>query len=348
MVLEPLSGLDAKIAAIYVDRLIITTPNASYIPSPPDGESVVFLRADLRYGLDDATLWPQQYSLKYPHLGAILRKPQDLASPFSCFWWTPSPSHFRQSNGTGVSGLGLLVGKEIDELKEHKNVLAFDVRDYLNQKPSTIIAGSLTVMAHSWVRFIDIPGIFEEKCLEVTEFQRNWLELKAALDYEKIYIPRMCNSTSNIVVDDRMGCFTLQPNIAQEFFAAGLPVWWIRPIETVGPNTRIDSIGDMLDGKDNVCLDKRPDHNYPVIYRGPATDDLRYIAQHKFTRSRMVYYNPVNGYRIPEHMMDPDPHLRGIHASSHSESLSNLKTRRTLISKQARSQPCKCSICCCR
>ncbi|KAJ7688099.1 hypothetical protein B0H14DRAFT_2653383 [Mycena olivaceomarginata] len=68
-----------------------TISHARYIPNYAPGlTDQLFLRRDMRYGPDDPTLWPQQYSAHYCHLGAIPRKPPppqdrapDIMSPAS-------------------------------------------------------------------------------------------------------------------------------------------------------------------------------------------------------------------------------------------------------------------------
>jgi hypothetical protein len=49
----------------------------------------VKLRADIRYGPDDPTLWPQPWVGLYCHLGAIPRKPDDPNDSLSIMWWDP-------------------------------------------------------------------------------------------------------------------------------------------------------------------------------------------------------------------------------------------------------------------
>jgi hypothetical protein len=86
-------------------------------------------------------------------------------------------------------------------------------------------------------------GKFEEKALEIIEFQRNFLELHAALDYLTEYFPHMHSQMSRAAVSSSiMGCFTFSPIITQEFFAAGIPVWVICSINGIGTNITIDKI----------------------------------------------------------------------------------------------------------
>jgi hypothetical protein len=57
--------------------------------------SEVKLRADKRYGPDDATLWPQPWVEMFCHLGAIPRKPDDPNDDLSIMWWDPTPDDFQ-------------------------------------------------------------------------------------------------------------------------------------------------------------------------------------------------------------------------------------------------------------
>jgi hypothetical protein len=75
-------------------------------------------------------------------------------------------------------------------------------------------------------------------------------------------------------------------------------VWYIRPLESIGVGTRIFDIASTVDTKAHLHLDRHPNQHYPIIYRGPVDDPQLYIAQDKFTHSRVVFINPISGKRV--------------------------------------------------
>jgi len=160
----------------------VTSPNADYIPEILDPSTEVKLRADLRYGPDDATLWPQPYLENYPYLSVIPHKTQDPHRQKSVMWWLPKASDFEQSNTAMVKGIGSLTGTEMDSVKEQVRSLLKRVRDYRNgegknlkkEDGSMLIDSGLVTLVHTWVRLDGSPGTLEEKCMELSEVQRSY------------------------------------------------------------------------------------------------------------------------------------------------------------------------------
>jgi hypothetical protein len=83
-------------------------PNQDKILLPPMQTREVFLCSDLRYGPDNPTLWPQPYLTRYPHLGAIPRRPEDPNYPLSIMWWNPTRDDFLPLKNDFMEGLGQL------------------------------------------------------------------------------------------------------------------------------------------------------------------------------------------------------------------------------------------------
>jgi hypothetical protein len=88
-------------------------------------------------------------------------------------WWNPSRLCFLSSQNAGISGLGLLIGMEMLEMENRKEEL---VR-YAKEFREGMVPTYLVILSHSWTRLRTLPAKYKEKCLEVMEFQCNWLEL---------------------------------------------------------------------------------------------------------------------------------------------------------------------------
>ena len=223
--------------------MVITTPNADFIPQPHLGTVEVFPRSDLHYGMDDAILWPQFYIEQYPHLAVIRLNPKFAYIHYVELWWTPLRQEFKESKTAGVRGLGLFSCSEMTALERYKEDILWESKEHLMRTPLITISSARVVMSFSWVRLQYNVGKFKEKALEVIEFQRKILELRTALDYLIEYFPHMHSQMSRAAVSSSiMGCFMFSPIITQEFFAASILVWLIHSIDSIGTNIAIDKI----------------------------------------------------------------------------------------------------------
>ena len=183
---------------------------------------------------------------KYPHLAAIPTKVTDPANHLSSIWWTPSRGDFIQSLSSGLSGLGSIACREMEELEHCKRDIMHDAHEYLERHPEDVVVlAARSATAFSWVQLSTLLGEYEEKALEISEFQRNWLDLYASLDYLQIYHPRMYSNDGYASVEPRIGCFTTQPIVIQEFYSAGIPVWLICSQDSIGPEICITKICSM-------------------------------------------------------------------------------------------------------
>jgi hypothetical protein len=88
------------------------------------------LRADVRCGWDDPTLWPQPWVQSYCHLGAIPRKPDDPNDDLSIMWWDPTPDGFKSFGGSLVDGLGELSGSMLLSLRKMMSSMEGRIEDH--------------------------------------------------------------------------------------------------------------------------------------------------------------------------------------------------------------------------
>ena len=87
-------------------------------------------RADVRYGPDDPTLWPQPWVKLYCHLGAIPRKPDDPNDSLSIMWWDPFCDDFESFGGSIVNGLGQLLGSKLLSLQKMMSSIEDRIKDH--------------------------------------------------------------------------------------------------------------------------------------------------------------------------------------------------------------------------
>ena len=85
--------------------------------------------------------------------------------------------------------------------------------------------------------------------------QRCYLELLTTLDYLEVFHPHIqgLHPPANMA-ELRIGVFTYDPIVVQDFMCAGLPVWLIHPHDMLY-TARIDSVKDMQLPGDYLCLE---------------------------------------------------------------------------------------------
>ncbi|KAJ7440104.1 hypothetical protein B0H11DRAFT_2253265 [Mycena galericulata] len=238
-----LGPYDGRVAAhVWVknNHCFITT-NARYIPAfPPGVENELYLRRDMRWGPDDPTLWPHEYSDYYSHFGAIPRRPstEKGKSTLGIMFWDPTRADFVEPNSqkTLTRGLGKLSSDKVSLLSPLVHDLIKKCEDYTKSlrppaQPLPLIP-ALTYNLHRGLVRLSIPATFERMVLGVTKVQRTYLELTGLLDYMTVYKPRMENPASQggLPDADTVGVFTASPIIAENFHRARLPFWFIRPL----------------------------------------------------------------------------------------------------------------------
>ncbi|KIM72643.1 hypothetical protein PILCRDRAFT_93380 [Piloderma croceum F 1598] len=88
-----------------------------------------------------------------------------------------------------ASGVGLIVGANFDKLNKEVHKVKDWTREIMDKSKSeeilSFMNATYATMIHCWVRLAHSPGMFKEKCLEVSEVQQAWLKHWAVMDYYK-------------------------------------------------------------------------------------------------------------------------------------------------------------------
>ncbi|KAJ6548387.1 hypothetical protein B0H19DRAFT_1265225 [Mycena capillaripes] len=203
----------------------------------PSHPTQLFVRKDMRFGPDDPTLWPQQYSREFCHLAAIPKRPIPRKAK-AVMWWDPHPNHFISPNsGQSLTrGLGKLSSDKRSELNEAVDKLLDDCSAYTTTitppaKAPTIITHLSSSLRLGLEQLQNLPYTYNRMVIEVTYLQRCFLELSGTLRYMTVYKPRLVAGTvEQGLPDDYMGVFTSDTELAQRYRMAGLPYWLIRPL----------------------------------------------------------------------------------------------------------------------
>jgi hypothetical protein len=259
----------------------------------------VKLRADIRYGPDDPTLWPQPWIEYYCHLGAIPRKPDDPSDSLSIMWWDPTRDDFQNFGGSLVDGIGELSGSKLLSLRKMMSSMESRVEDHKRAFPSPnkLLLLLLRAMQDTFTRLDSLKTTFTEMKVGVTEFQRFYLEIYGCLDYLKIYKPRMDGTRPPAEsVMNCIGTITNIPHIVQHFHTAGLPVWFLRPSTTWDSPTRCNILETVtpLNPADVLCVSEHYPP-FPAIFYGSATDPKKHNAFYTHSRMWLTFKDPFGG-----------------------------------------------------
>lgn len=105
---------------------------------------------------------------------------------------------------------------------------------------------------------------FQTMKLIVPELQQVFLELPAFLDFEEFY----GRGQSKIVIAHHlMGTFTTSQLVCQGMLDAGVPVWLIRPYDTLH-SIRIQPMVSMKQSRSFFPIDASIRPSYPTIFEG--------------------------------------------------------------------------------
>ena len=282
-------------AAAVDGNFVVTSPNLAVIWKIP--QEPIYLRSDCRYGPHDPTLLPQPYIREYPYLGAIPSKPMDDNDPLSMMWWNPTPGDFISSDRGVVDGIGKLSMARRDFFSNMRKQMEERIHLYLaNHDQHSSFYDTLLLLKRDldnvFSRIGSLHMTFTQMAFQVTEFQRCYLETRGLLDYLEVYKPRMNGGLKAATsVAGCVGAITSSPSVVQGFFAAGLPVWFIRPL-TPGPFPHnVLNVVPIFEPAEFVCVDNAVPP-YPAIYNGPLTNVEKHNALHRFSRKWLVFKDP--------------------------------------------------------
>ncbi|KAJ6632073.1 hypothetical protein B0H10DRAFT_2250874 [Mycena sp. CBHHK59/15] len=233
--LGPFDGNVGAFAELNGEHYFITT-NAGYIPALPSLKTLhaVYLRPNMCYGTDDPALWPQQYTPEFCHM--LLMAKKGLRPDLEIMWWDPSPADFVVGSAI-TCGLGSLSAAAFSKLVSPINDLITRCTQLCEKKPALVIPlfGELIEYIVRMLEQVQsLPTTFPKMDFLVTSLQRTFLELDALYEYMSVYKHQMNNyllaPASQTALPQFVGAFTMEPGIIQQLSAAGIPVWFLRPV----------------------------------------------------------------------------------------------------------------------
>jgi hypothetical protein len=184
-------------------------------------------------------------------------------------WWDPEHKDFVPTTATTISGLGLINRAHFTYLLHMVSSLCYCAEEFMSMEPTgkknEVIPLFMSVVVQGMKRLENLPMSHCQVFMNVQYVQRCYLELLAVLDYLEVFCPCMrglCPAAS--MAELRMGVFTYDPIVVQDFMHAGLPVWLIRLYDMLY-TVRINSVKDVWLPEDYLCLEDTSPHFKPFF-----------------------------------------------------------------------------------
>ncbi|KAJ6607807.1 hypothetical protein B0H10DRAFT_1955941 [Mycena sp. CBHHK59/15] len=151
-------------------------------------------------------------------------------------WWDPLPADF--AVGSAVTrGLGCLKHTRLSKFLPPINQLVDRCKVLRLTSPSLVIPLLGEIIQHliMWIEQLQtLPTTFTKMVFVVTSLQRSFLELDALYNYMTMYKLTMSNYLAPPVKTALAQCvstFTMVAMVAQQLWAAGVPFWFLQPVE---------------------------------------------------------------------------------------------------------------------
>ena len=167
-----------------------------------------------------------------------------------------------------MDGIGHLLRARYSEFEEFQKKLEERISIYRTNKsnPNKVLAVLERDLLHASNRIRHLKTTFTQMVFGITKFQHCYLELLGLLDYLEIYKPRMDGILpAATTVANCFGAFTHVPNVVQDFFTAGLPVWFTQPLRPGQFPHNVLNMVAPFEPAEFLCIDQ-PNPPSPIIY----------------------------------------------------------------------------------
>ncbi|RDX48534.1 hypothetical protein OH76DRAFT_1557072 [Lentinus brumalis] len=223
--------LDDLVAARRDDwpKLLVTSPNVTYIPKIMDGHVSLCMLSDGTYGPLDPTCWPQICDCEFAYFAAV----QKIVPPdhrHSALWRRPTSNDVWPLEDNPAHGY--LTEDFMAPLAKLTKELTSKVRAHISLDPSP---------PHAHLRFhekvvVDIckfmpmnASTLRDHEVQLGIFRRHWLLAMAYMLYcDMTFASYEASSEPLPVRTDLMGAWTSDPEAVIQLYKRGIPVWYVR------------------------------------------------------------------------------------------------------------------------
>ena len=256
--------------------------------------------------------------MNYGHLCCIKKQPQH-GDIMEVMWLLPQCTDFLEDGGV-LHGVGKLHYRVLEGLHRwSEQPLARAVEPKFSGISLVAQLGSTLRLLLHHLEFVSTT--FRTTQRIVCETQRLTLELRALLDYQEFYKPRMDQTYTFSANKGVMGAFTYNLNTCDTLFRTGIPVWLIRPYTEIH-SIRIKALTQLCFASGTIPLDPPIGSPFPKIFVGSANCLEKYIAVARYVSRLLQYPDPFGSIRAtPLAGLPPPPPQAHASASAGSKSL---------------------------
>lgn len=333
-------------------KYVVTTPNMASVPQPVYGAITVTRQWDGHFGIHDPICWLQAFigTTRWRYLVAIARKPGNKEDPRLPIWIPLVPAQIKPvKDSSMVKGFGVVSEDFVERLKPVVLGLSRRVNKFRWRRDSHPELEYLETSMREAFDRLSFPSSPRDLIRQVACVQRYWLLTDAWLEFH-VHITGLYKFESDPQRrsrekprNDLMGGFTTVPEVAQNLFKFGVPVWFMRY-----PNQfqSCDHVREIVEATapafptDNGLFPSSP------IYDGWAGEKhfaAIMIHAHAYMDLETTPF-PAATQR-PERALpaseSAEPSARGIHIAEASSSSLTVPTADSRLKKPPRSRPCK-------
>ena len=282
---------DGSVGAILAEgHHFVTTPNQQWIPEIPLGSIQLCLREDYYFGPEDPLLWPQPYLATNCHYPLI---PTQKDNTVEQIWWYQPAQTDLQADPADWTGLLYKLSRKLySRFESGAHDLLRRVETAAPGTSQNQVVGRCRLCLESCLSRLKTLTFTQNQLRRtISELQRSFLELKAALRYLEEFKP---------VFDGRVpsrwrgmlpvvGALVRDLNLAECYHQSGIPFWLIRPFEEVA-KTRVDELCPLQSPLGQMSL--VPARRSRTLFEGRADDPDKFISIWKFYRESSMFSTP--------------------------------------------------------
>jgi hypothetical protein len=200
---------------------------------------------------------------------------------------------FDSFDGGLVDGTGELLKSKFIVFDAMRKNLEDKVEEYKKTaiKQNNFLLLMVKAMQDACLHLSLLKTTFSEMKFGVTKFQRYYLKVCSLLDYLELHKPCMDGQRPPATtVLHCVGAFMTIVHTVQDFYTAGLPIWFIQPQKywNTPISCNILKIVSPLNPASSLCVSEH-DPPFSLIFRGFVTS---YDAIHGYSRQWLVFRDP--------------------------------------------------------
>ena len=230
--MDPWDGFvaaEAYNAQGWTSDIVITTPNAKWVPEIAVAHSEITTFDDGRWGRHEYSQWPQQFSRDIFHIHCIPARPRS-GGPGEVLWRTLCKQDW-ELDDCSVIGVGFLhreleqrLAEEALEAMKQFRGLRSNQRD---RKGWNDIGDFLVLcLRHTLDRLRCLPAVPGVTISLAAHVQRLTLELFGLVEWlGKVFERVKTRLDCRLLILDVLGAHTSDASVAQMLHRAGIPVW---------------------------------------------------------------------------------------------------------------------------